>query len=176
MQRRCGDGQPESRHLSVVAWWRWIRPDLLITLGDVWWLTFLTDPALQQYFQMTNTRWLFYYPIDGNRPDGSLPPSWIEVLRRVDIPIAMSRYGQSITNRCGVPCEYVPHGVATEVFRPATHRVEAKRRMGYQDRFVVLSDARNQPRKMLPRLLSSFALFAEGKSDVILHRSEERRV
>ena len=34
---------------------------------------------------------------------------------------------------------------------------------------MVLSDSRNQPRKLLPRLLDVFARFAEGRPDALLH-------
>jgi glycosyltransferase involved in cell wall biosynthesis len=146
-----------------------LRPDYLITLGDVWWLTFLTSPTIEQFFRMTSTRWVQYFPIDGNRPDGSLPPSWLEMLRRADVPVAMSRYGQQVTRAAGIACEYIPHGVETSVFRPAGDLQAAKARFGYQDRFVILSDARNQPRKMLPRLLSAFERFARGRPDALLH-------
>jgi glycosyltransferase involved in cell wall biosynthesis len=146
-----------------------LRPDVLISLADVWWLTFLTDPAIEQFFEMTPTRWMMYFPIDGHRLDHTLPPSWIEILQRADVPIAMSEYGQQMTRSCGVACEYIPHGVDTSIFRPAAQKHAAKRHFGYEDHFVILSDARNQPRKMLPRLLTIFERFARDKPDVILH-------
>ncbi|TMC40388.1 MAG: glycosyltransferase family 4 protein, partial [Chloroflexi bacterium] len=146
-----------------------LRPDVLITLADVWWLTFLTDPSLRQFFEMTSTRWLSYFPIDGHRPDGTLPPSWVEMLRRADAPVAMSRYGLRMTQASGVTCEYIPHGVDASNFSPDKDLQQAKRRLGYEGRFVILSDARNQPRKMLPRLLTIFERFARDKPDALLH-------
>ena len=146
-----------------------LRPDVLITLADVWWLTFLTDPSLRQFFEMTSTRWLSYFPIDGHRRDGTLPPSWVEMLRRADIPVAMSRYGLRMTEASGVTCEYIPHGVDASTFSADDDPRRAKRRLGYEGRFVILSDARNQPRKMLPRLLTIFERFARDKPDALLH-------
>src|SRR5206468_525850 len=134
-----------------------LRPDYLVTLADVWWLTFLTDPGIERFFGMTATRWAMYFPLDGHRPDRTLPASWVEILRRADLPIAMSLYGRDLVRAHGVDCEYIPHGVNTTTFHPPADRAEAKRRLGYDGRFVVLSDARNQPRKMLPRLLTIFA-------------------
>src|SRR5947208_1672460 len=61
-----------------------IRPDLVITLADVWWMTFLTDSALTNWFEASASRWLMYYPIDGNRADGTLPASWLAMLARAD--------------------------------------------------------------------------------------------
>ncbi len=146
-----------------------LRPDVLITLGDVWWLTFLTDPSLRQFFEMTTSRWLSYFPIDGHRADGTLPPSWVEMLRRADTPVAMSQYGLRLTQASGVACEYVPHGVDAAQFSPDPDPAGAKRRLGYEGRFVILSDARNQPRKMLPRLLTVFERFARDKPNALLH-------
>lgn len=146
-----------------------LRPDVIITLGDIWWFSFMADPALDQFLAMTGTPWLLYFPVDGHRPDGALPPSWLEILRRVDAPVAMSEYGRRTTRNCGLCCEYIPHGVDLSVFRPAADKRAAKGRLGYEDRFVILSDARNQPRKMLPRLLSIVERFARDKADVLLH-------
>jgi glycosyltransferase involved in cell wall biosynthesis len=146
-----------------------LRPDYLVTLADAWWLTFLTDPGFGQFFEMTATHWAMYFPLDGHRPNRTLPASWIEILRRADLPIAMSRYGRDLVRANGLNCEYIPHGVDTASFHPAADHVEAKRRLGYEGRFVVLSDARNQPRKMLPRLLTIFDRFARGRPDALLH-------
>jgi glycosyltransferase involved in cell wall biosynthesis len=146
-----------------------LRPDYLVTLADVWWLTFLTDPAVEQYLSMTSTRWVTYFPIDGHRLDGSLPPSWIEILRRADLRVAMSSYGRDLVRHHGMDCDYIPHGVESAMFCPPADRGAAKRRLGYDGQFVVLSDARNQPRKMLHRLLTIFEGVSRRRSDAILH-------
>jgi len=91
------------------------------------------------------------------------------VLEAADVPVAMSRFGQEVTAACGIEAAYVPHGVDLDVFTPAADRAAAKRALHYPDRFVVLSDARNQPRKLLPRTLDAFARFAADKPDALLH-------
>ena len=145
------------------------RPDLVIALADVWWLPYFGSPHVRRQMELTGTPWALYFPVDGNTADGLLPPSWVELLRTVDLPIAMSRYGQEVAARCGVACEYIPHGVDLGVFAPPEDREQAKREVGAEGRFVVLSDSRNQPRKLLPRLLDVFARFAEGRPDALLH-------
>ena len=145
------------------------RPDVVIALGDVWWLPFFNAPHVRRQMELTATPWLLYFPIDGDLGDGQLPKSWIELLGEVDVPIAMSRYGQRTTMQCGIPCEYIPHGVDLDVFAPPPDRDEAKARVGARGKFVVLSDSRNQPRKLLPRLLDVFARFAADKPDALLH-------
>jgi glycosyltransferase involved in cell wall biosynthesis len=145
------------------------RPDFVITLADVWWMSFLADPPVQRFLDQSRARWVLYYPIDGADPDGTLPGGWRMVLDAADVPVAMSRFGQEVTRACGIEAAYVPHGVDLDVFRPPADRAEAKAKARCRDRFVVLSDARNQPRKLLPRTLDVFARFAAGKPDALLH-------
>jgi hypothetical protein len=64
---------------------------------------------------------------------------------------------------------YIPTGVDTRLFDRPDNKAAAKRALGYDGRFVILSDARNQIRKMWPRTLEIFRRFAEGKDDVLLH-------
>jgi glycosyltransferase involved in cell wall biosynthesis len=146
-----------------------LQPQLLVTLADVWWMTFLADPVVQRYLDQSGARWVLYYPIDGATPGGRLPSGWVRVLQAADVPVAMSRFGALVSEASGVPAAYIPHGVDLEVFSPPEDKRAAKARFGYEDRFVVLSDARNQPRKLLPRTLDVAAAFAAGKRDVVVH-------
>lgn len=145
------------------------RPEVVIALADVWWLPYFGAPHVRRQMELTDTPWLLYFPIDGDTGDDRLPPSWIEMLNQADIPISMSRYGQRVAKNCGIPCEYIPHGVDLGVFSPPADRESAKAQLGYSGKFVVLSDSRNQPRKMLPRLLEVFAKFAADRPDALLH-------
>jgi glycosyltransferase involved in cell wall biosynthesis len=146
-----------------------LQPQVLVTLADVWWMTFLADPAVQRYLDQSGARWMLYYPIDGANPAGRLPPGWVRVLQAADVPVAMSRFGARVSEASGVSATYIPHGVDLEAFSPPADKRTAKARFGYEDRFVVLSDARNQPRKLLPRTLDVAAAFARGKRDVVVH-------
>ena len=145
------------------------RPDAVIALGDVWWLPFFNAPHVRRQMELTKTPWLLYFPIDGDTEQERLPASWIEVLREVDVPIAMSLYGQRVAQRCGIASEYIPHGVDLDIFSPPVDRAQAKARVDAAGKFLVLSDSRNQPRKLLPRLLDVFARFAAGRPDALLH-------
>jgi len=146
-----------------------IRPDALIALADVWWLTFVRHPGIEKYLRASLTPWLLYFPIDSDLGDRRLPPSWVRILEAVDVPIAMSAYGRDVALANGVRARYIPHGVDTGIFRPPADRSTAKAALGYADRFVILCDARNQPRKMLPRLLEVFRRFARVRPDALLH-------
>jgi len=146
-----------------------LQPQVIVTLADVWWMTFLADPAVQRYLDQSGARWVLYYPIDGADPDGRLPAGWVRMLQTADLPVAMSRFGARVSEASGVPAAYLPHGVDLDVFAPPADKRAAKARFGYSDRFVVLSDARNQPRKLLPRTLDIAAAFARDKRDVVVH-------
>jgi glycosyltransferase involved in cell wall biosynthesis len=145
------------------------RPEAVIALADVWWLPYFASPHVRRQLELTETPWILYFPIDGENADGLLPSSWIELLHEVDIPVAMSAYGQEIAGRCGVNAELILHGVDLDVFSPPSDRTAVKASLGLADSFVVLSDSRNQPRKLLPRLLDIFARFSEGRPDAVLH-------
>jgi glycosyltransferase involved in cell wall biosynthesis len=146
-----------------------LQPDVLVTLADVWWLTYISNHPIANFRRTAGIPWLLYYPIDGDMGDSRLPPSWVRILQTVDLPIAMSAYGRNVTQANGVVSAYIPHGVDLNVFRPPTDKVAAKRALNYEGHFVILSDARNQPRKLLPRTLEIFRRFAAGKDDVLLH-------
>src|SRR6266481_5570675 len=145
------------------------RPEIVLALGDVWWLPFFAAPHVRRQMQMTDTPWALYFPIDGNMQDGRLPPSWIQLLKEVDIPIAMSEFGRNAAQASGVDCQCIPHGVDRSFFYPPPDREQAKATVGAAGKFLILSDSRNQPRKMLPRLLDVFAKFAADRTDVLLH-------
>ena len=153
----------------LLEYMRQLQPDVLITLADVWWSDYMTSPTLMQFLHTAGIPWAHYYPIDSDLGDGRLPESWMRILKTIDLPIAMSRYGYDITRASGVTPAYIPHGVDTSIFRPPANKLLAKQALGYEGHFVVLCDARNQRRKMLPRTLDIFRRFAAGKDDVILH-------
>ncbi len=145
------------------------RPEVVIALGDVWWLSYFCAPHVRRQMELTDTPWALYFPIDGDMEGERLPPSWIDLLREVDVPIAMSRYGQRIVSQCGISSQYIPHGVDLDIFCPPLDREMAKALVGASGKFVILSDSRNQPRKMLPRLLDIFAKFSADRPDALLH-------
>jgi glycosyltransferase involved in cell wall biosynthesis len=147
------------------------RPDVVVALTNIWWLTYFMSAETRQRMELTDTPFMLYFPVDGDTgANPPLPNDWIEKLRAVDFPVAMSLYGQGVTQRCGISCDYIPHGVDLSLFcPPVSGRAAAKARLGYEGKFVVLSDCRNQPRKMLPRLLEIFAKFRKGRPGALLH-------
>ncbi|UCC62301.1 MAG: glycosyltransferase family 4 protein [Anaerolineae bacterium] len=155
--------------MLIPGYLRDLRPDRVVTLGDPWWLGFMRQPQVQSWLRWRGALWILYYPLDGALPNGRIPDDWIATIDAADIPVAYSRYGVVLSERCGLRPRYIPHGADTRLFRPPADKTTTKQALGYQDQFVILSDARNQPRKMLPRLLLIFARFAQSKKDVRLH-------
>jgi len=146
-----------------------LQPDVLITQGDVWWLRYIIDSALADFMHTAGIPWILYYPVDSDMGENRLPSSWVRILKNVDLPIAMSRYGRDVTQANGVEPDYISLGVDTKVFQPPADKQVAKQILGYEGKFVILSDARNAPRKLLFRTLEIFRHFAVDKDDAILH-------
>lgn len=65
---------------------------------------------------------------------------------------------------------YIPHAVDLANLAPTQDKRAAKvaKKLGVEDKFVVLRVDRHQPRKYWDRTLMAFAKFAEGKDDVFL--------
>jgi glycosyltransferase involved in cell wall biosynthesis len=146
-----------------------LRPDVLVILDDIYALTYMLRPQIRDEVRRAGIPWVYYYPVESARGGGQLPPEMVRVLRAADLPVAMSHYGQQVGLANGVSAAYIPHGVDTSLFEPAPQKRAAKQALGYQQHFVILSDARNQPRKLLPRTLEIFRRFAADKDDVLLH-------
>ncbi|HKO96492.1 MAG TPA: glycosyltransferase family 4 protein [Pyrinomonadaceae bacterium] len=146
-----------------------LRPDVLVTAADPWRVSYIADPAITDFMRERKIVWALYYPIDSDWGRGSLPPTLIQLLRIVDLPIVMSHYGRDLSQINGVTAAYIPPGVDTKAFSRPSNKTSAKKALGYGGRFVVLSDARNQRRKLWPRTLEVFRRFAKGKDDVLFH-------
>jgi len=159
---------PNACRAELVDYVRQLQPDIVVILTDMWWLRDINCPDIANFMNTARIPWAFYYPIDGDAGEKRLPPRWVHILKTFDLPIAMSRYGCDVAQANGVEPAYIPHGVDTNVFQPPVDKNLAKQALGYEGKFVVLSDARNQLRKMIPRTLEIFRRFAANKDDVIL--------
>jgi len=143
------------------------QPDVLLTVGDFWNLSYITDPhscRTRRFFQ-----WCSYIPVDGEPINGGLPPGIVEVVKDIDIPIAYTDYAkgavlksvfdQETRNRI----QTIYHGVDTNMFKPLefSERKRIREEMGIGDRFVFLTVSRNQSRKNIPELLRAWKIFSE---------------
>jgi glycosyltransferase involved in cell wall biosynthesis len=146
-----------------------LRPDVLVTAVTAGEAHAFADAAITRARRAARIPWVVYCTVDCDRGDGRLPAATARALGAADLLLVMSRYAVRIARASGLLAVRVPAGVDTRVFRPPLVRGQAKRALGYRGRFVVLYDARNQIRKLLPRTLEAFRRFACGKRDVLLH-------
>ena len=146
-----------------------LQPDVLITQGDIQWFRYIIDSSLADFMHTAGILWILYYSIDSDMGENLLPSSWVHILKSVDLPIAMSRFGHEVTQANEVEAAYIPHGVDTKVFQPPADKERAKQALGCEGKFVILSNARNQLCKMVPRTLEIFRRFALDKDGALLH-------
>src|SRR3990167_468883 len=144
-----------------------IRPEVFGVLLD----TFMLKQSGYDNIDLSPAKTFFYFPTDGG---GGLPIGCETILKKVDLPIAMSKFGQKqVLDYHGIKSEYIPHGVDTKFFRPLfdDEKRFLKEKYGLGKKFVFLAVFRNQGRKMADRqykALYAFSKFAKGKDDVVL--------
>lgn len=121
--------------------------------------TFMMMDAGFMELDTSPAKTFFYYPSDGGV---GLPAGCENILRKIDVPISMSKYGQAqVQKKYGINSAYIPHGYDPKLFYPLSDKEKTENRLKWQlqDKFVVGTVARNQGRKMLDRTLKSFKLF-----------------
>ena len=140
-----------------------LKPDFFCVLLDL----FMTYNWMLNV-QFAPARSGFYFPSDGG---GGLPNECESILKKVDFPIAMSKFGQEQAKTVhNVDVDYIPHGVDTEIFFSMAEKEKNDLRMkhGLVGKFVVGMVTRNQGRKMIDVALKAFAKFAEKNPDAML--------
>lgn len=143
---------------SLSEHYRAIRPDLVVTLSDVW----VLDPGILR--EMPVAHWL---PCDC-RPMSTADRNCVESSgARL---IAMSRFGYERFADAGFRPVYVPHGIDLSVFKPAGNREETRKALGLDDSFVIGINAANNDaiRKALPEMMLAFAKFHREHPDSFL--------
>lgn len=98
-----------------------------------------------------------YVPIEG---EPILSLEWRTLLGHINF-FTCSKYGADIVARdLGKEVPWVYHGVDTEVFNPLsdTERLEYRKRLGWEDKFVVICVAQNVRRKQLTRLIEAMSV------------------
>jgi len=140
-----------------------LKPDFLCILLD----TFMLYPWFLN-LQLAPARTGFYFPSDGG---GGLPHECDSILKKVDFPIAMSKFGQKqLKDVSGVDSDYIPHGVDTDIFfrMPEKKRNDLRSKHNLNGKFVVGMVTRNQGRKMIDVAIKAFSKFAQHNSDAVL--------
>jgi len=140
------------------------KPDLLITLYDVWVL------QGEGWDKLPIASWV---PLD-HVTMNPLVEKW---LRKDNVtPIAMAPNGVRQMEAKGIECEYVPHAIDTKIFKP-TALIEGqpvRDFMGLTDEFVVGMVAANKAsglihRKAFSENLLAFSVFRQKHPDAVLY-------
>lgn len=147
-----GNGmQPYSRELLIPRI-RELKADIFSVLLD----TFMVFPWFLN-LDFAPAKSVFYFPSDGG---GGMPRRCENILRKVDLPIAMSKFSQKqVWDYYKIKTEYVPHAVNEKLFYKED-KEKAKAKFGLQGKFVIGCVARNQGRKMLDRGIKAIHFFA----------------
>jgi glycosyltransferase involved in cell wall biosynthesis len=138
------------------------RADVVLSLYDIWALP-------QDSRQRMGVPWIAWTPVDGEPVSAPM----VSLLNTAEYPVAYSRFGQrEIEKATGRPCDFVPHGIDTEVFSPGDKQ-EARERLGFpQDAYIVSVIAANKgfpARKAWAELLGAFKVFADGYNDALIY-------
>jgi len=135
------------------------KADAILTLMDAW----VIQPGNIPPF-----KWIAYYPVD-HEP---IPPKVREAITLANYRIAMSKFGVEESNKAGLDCYYVPHGVDTNLYKPMD-KAEARKMMNLPaDAFIVGTVAMNkgQPsRKCFDKMLQAFANFKKKHTDAVYY-------
>ncbi len=100
----------------------------------------------------------FWFPSDGG---GGLPKGCDLILKKINHPIAMAKYGQKqVKDYYNMDTDYIPHGTEPDRFYklPDDQREEARKKWKLEGKFVIGVVARNQGRKMLDRTIKACAI------------------
>jgi glycosyltransferase involved in cell wall biosynthesis len=140
------------------------KPSAMITLYDVWVL---------QGKAWDNINVGSWVPLDHI----TMPPKVEAWLRKDNVtPIAMAPNGVRMMEKKGIECEYVPHAIDTNIFKPSEmiQGQNVRDYMGTRDKFVVGMNAANKSsglihRKAFSENLLAFSIFHQRHPDSVLY-------
>ncbi|MDO8622959.1 MAG: glycosyltransferase family 4 protein [archaeon] len=140
-----------------------LKPDVFVTLLD----TFMQYGWYEnQDFSPAKTIWQI--PSDGG---GGLPNGCDRVVRKVNYPIAMSKFAQKqIKEIHNIDVDYIQHFVDEELFKPITKEEKEQLKIKYNlvGKYVVGLVGRNQGRKMHDRAIKAFAKWCKPHQEAVL--------
>lgn len=133
------------------------QPDATVVLMDVW--------VYEKRVLKPVTAWV---PIDHD----PMPPAVLENLRECKYIWAMSRFGEKKIREAGLTCDYVPHGVDTNAYKP-TDRAATRKIWGIDDdTFFVTTCAANKgypSRKSLDKIMKAWSKFIQTHPNSLLY-------
>ena len=138
------------------------NPEIILLFQDIFNIEYAV-PIIQKWNK--DVPLLFYFPIDGT----PVNQAWKGILQSGAKLITYTKWGINAIRKAhpelkNTSIEFLYHGVDPAVFfkLPAEARRRFKEERGWDNKFIVLSVNRFQPRKMLPLVLKGHALFTKG--------------
>jgi glycosyltransferase involved in cell wall biosynthesis len=142
------------------------KPNLLITLADVW---ILTNPEFEKIPKIAS-----WVPLD----HVSMPPNVKKWLEKDNVlPIAMAPFGVEQMAEVGIESTYIPHAIDTKVFKP-TETLNGQNTRKFlnldDDAFLIVVNSANKAqrsihRKAFAELLLAFAMFRKQVPNAYLY-------
>jgi len=142
-----------------------IKPDIVWTMND-----FHRVAGLSEFNDEFIDKWVHWLPIDTNcKPDGWVGDS-THFMNRLKFVIFMSNFGWETS------AKYLPHvmykdavylGVPSDVFKPLYSKTDMKKVTGFADKFVIITVARHQPRKMVWKTVNVVTKFLKNHPDAV---------
>lgn len=129
--------------------------DALITLCDFpYILRFLDNEEFKK-------RWIAWFTLDGE----VLPSAIKTIYSRINNLCVMSKFSyQNLIPFCNI--KYIPPIISDDFYPLSNEKLRTINQL--HNKFVVLENSRNQPRKYLPGLIKAWSQFSKDKNDVIL--------
>lgn len=154
------------------------EPEIILLFQDIFNIDY-AFPLIEKWNKKVPV--VFYFPIDGT----PVNQAWKTVLQKGTKLITYTKWGVNAVRKTNPELkdksiEYLYHGVDSAVFylMPSDARKRFKEERGWDNKFILLSVNRFQPRKMLPLVLKGHALYTKGykecKCGNIYLSSEER--
>ena len=141
-----------------------LKPALAVTLMDVWPLPDNFGERIRQL----GSRWIPWVPVDHD----PCPEKIASRLQGADTVVAMSAHGQRALAEAGIKSVLIPHGVETDVFRPADKK-QARAAVGLpEDAFMVVmvqANSSTPSRKCFQQQFDGFARFHKKHPDSVLY-------
>lgn len=158
------DSRSQHGELMLPYYLKDFKPDVLFTLCDLFMIPYFYN------INFAPTKNLIYFPSDGRH----LPFGSERVLAKADKIIGMSKYACKDAEELGFKAEYIPHAIDENVYFPIKNKLELRQKWGkkwgvnLEDKFILLSVARFQGRKMMTELFKVFGEFVKLRPNSVL--------
>ena len=146
---------------TILELYNKLKPDVVWSFNDFYRVGGLADPDYPRDFI---DKWVHYLPVDN--PYGN--QDWARFMNRMKFFVFMSAFGWNqltphVKDIMYLDDIYLP--VPSDVFRPLPDKERIRANHGFKDKFVIITVARHQPRKMVYQTAYAVADWGRNKKD-----------